>query len=110
MLSQKEVSKIWYLLADHPQLIVKLEKIILNLPFKEEWTGFLHDISRNHVEIILGNESIWCKVLAYYLNQQDDRIAGLCYQEEKELFRKLLDFDNKNLLKLSLFYKGIVIH
>lgn len=110
VLSQKEVSKIWYLLTDHPQLIVKLEKIILNLPFKEEWTGFLHDISRNHVEIILGNESIWCRVLAYYLNQQDDRITGLCYEEEQVLFIRLLEFDDKNLLKLSLFSKGIVIH
>lgn len=109
VLSQKEVSKIWYLLTDHPQIIVKLEKIILNLPFKEEWTGFLHDISRNHADIILGNESIWCKVLAYYLKQQDDRIAGLCYEEEKELFTKLLNHDQTGMLQKELSKKGIQI-
>ena len=109
ILSQKEVSEIWDLLTYHPQMILKLEKIILDLPFKEEWIGFLHDISRNYSDIPLGNESLWCKVLAFYLNQQAEHISGLCYEEEKQLFQKLITYDETGVFQKALSRKGIQI-
>lgn len=109
VLSYQEVSKIWYLLTDHPQLIVKLEQMVLNLPFKEDWIGFLHDISRNHLNSISGYETVWCNVLAFYLNQQDERILSLCNQQEHQLFGKLIDHDQTGVLKKALSKKGIQI-
>ena len=68
-LTEHEISRIWYLLTHYLNMIVKLKDIVLELPFKDEWIRFLHDLSRNH---IVDNQSLWCEVLGFYLDNQDD--------------------------------------
>lgn len=107
ILSKQEISKIWHLLTKHSEFIVKAEKIILQLPLEEEWAGFLHDVSRNHADIVLGHEVLWCKVLGFYLDHQVDRIAGLLYENEKNLFRSLIPYDHDEIFQTALTKKGI---
>ncbi|VXA82295.1 conserved hypothetical protein [Acinetobacter sp. 8I-beige] len=107
ILTKDEISNIWYLLTDHPQIIVKLKDIVLQLPFKDEWASFLHDLSRNHAEIILGHEVLWCDVLATYLNLQGERITGLIGSEEKDLFSSLIQYDHDEVLQVVLLKKDI---
>jgi len=107
ILTKEEISNIWYLLTDHPQIIVKLKDIILQLPFKDKYLSFLHDVSQNHAKIILGNEVSWCAVLAFYLNQQDDQHSSLIGDEQTNLFRSLIPYDHDEVLQLALLKKGI---
>ena len=107
ILNKDEISNIWYLLTDQPQIIVKLKDIVLQLPFKDEWASFLPDLSRNHVDIFLGHEVLWCKVLGFYLDHQVDRIAGLLYEDEINLFRSLIPYDHDEILQTALTKKGI---
>lgn len=107
ILSKQEISKIWHLLTKHTEFIAKAEKIILQLPLEEEWAGFLLDVSRNHADIVLGHEVLWCKVLGFYLDHQVDRIAGLLYENEKNLFRSLIPYDHDEIFQTALTKKGI---
>lgn len=104
---KSEISLIWYLLTDHSQMIENLYDIILSIPFEEEWFGFLHDMGRNHSDIVIGYENKWCEVLAFYLDQQNDHIAGSCFEEEISFLRRLIAFDSEEKLKRSLAKKGI---
>lgn len=107
LLTKNEISKIWYLLTDHSAIIVNLKEIVVQLPFKEEWVGFLHDMSRNHVDIVLGQESLWCEILGFYLDNQDDRITGFIYDDERNFLKSLIDYDDETILQTALSKKGI---
>lgn len=106
-LTQNEISKTWYLLTKHTQVIVKSKEIILQLAFMDQQIGFLHNLIWNDSAIMIGQEVQWCEVLAYYLNCQEDRINSLMYEEEKALFKLLIVHDHDNVLQRALTRKGI---
>ena len=64
-------------------------------------------MSRNHVDIVLGQESLWCEILGFYLDNQDDRITGLIYDDERNFLKSLIDHDYASILQTALSKKGI---
>lgn len=75
--------------------------------FVEQWGGFLNDVARNHASVVDVHKGLWCKVLAFYLNQQGDSVAGICYEEELQLFKKLIPSDKTGELNRALAKKGV---